>query len=56
MRRDRFRKLHEAIVHLRAARVLVKKIEGLTHPKYVELHLTLIDGLGVLESHLLTLN
>ena len=56
MRRDHSPELHEAIVHLRAARVLVKKIEGLKHPKYVDLHLALIDGLGALESHLLNLN
>jgi len=56
MRRDHSRKLQEAIVHLRAARVLVKKIEGLKHPKYFDLHLALIDGLGALESHLLNLN
>jgi hypothetical protein len=55
MRRDHSPELHEAIVHLRAARVLVKKIEGLKHPKYVDLHLALIEGLGVLESHLLNL-
>ena len=55
MRRDLSPELHEAIVHLQAARVLVNKIEGLKHPKYVDLHLALIDGMGVLESHLLNL-